>query len=287
VVPQSDNFIHETSPWMSYGYTLWQPLIAKSQSMTDYHVFKIPSFLYDDLMHCFACWIFSGNIRASLLDDVVAAWTTTKSGKELASLLGDSRKWFIRLNRMSPKDSPLGGSLPSFTFHDIITKICWSMRAYGCFQSVKEDAEEGEDEQGLKMQFILNPWNAGMDPAKEFRVFVPPPAARGIRKPRIEDFTPSAISQYKWHSVLKLPSGLTVQQVTDRGLEGARSTILDIVAYMATTPDATPRNLLLTHGFSFDIALQDEGSVQIVEFNPFGAMSGCGACLFNLVIDGK
>jgi hypothetical protein len=44
---------------------------------------------------------------------------------------------------------------------------------------------------------------------------------------------------------------------------------------------------LLTYSFSFDVALQPDGSVQLVEINPFGATSGCGACLFNLLIDGR
>ena len=46
-------------------------------------------------------------------------------------------------------------------------------------------------------------------------------------------------------------------------------------------------DLLLKHGFSFDVALERHGSVQLVEINPFGALSGCGACLFNWVRDGR
>ncbi|KAH6028547.1 hypothetical protein HBI54_229090 [Parastagonospora nodorum] len=45
--------------------------------------------------------------------------------------------------------------------------------------------------------------------------------------------------------------------------------------------------MLLRYGFSFDVVLQDDGSVQLVELNPFGAMSGCGACLFNWIIDAR
>ncbi|KAL1597442.1 hypothetical protein SLS59_007472 [Nothophoma quercina] len=43
----------------------------------------------------------------------------------------------------------------------------------------------------------------------------------------------------------------------------------------------------MKHGFSFDVALQKDGSVQLVEINPFGALSGCGACLLNWVKDGR
>jgi hypothetical protein len=82
-------------------------------------------------------------------------------------------------------------------------------------------------------KLILNLWNDEMDPAKEFRVFVPPPAARGIAEPHIDDLEISGISQYRWHQTLQI----------------------------------TP--------------------VQLIEMNPFGAMSGCGACLFNWVLDAR
>lgn len=57
--------------------------------------------------------------------------------------------------------------------------------------------------------------------------------------------------------------------------------------YTATELDIGMKELLLRYGFSFDIALKEDGSVHLVEINPFGAMSGCGGCLFNWVLDGK
>mgnify|MGYP004501280199 CR=1 FL=1 len=44
---------------------------------------------------------------------------------------------------------------------------------------------------------------------------------------------------------------------------------------------------LFKYGFSFDVALRHNGMVQLVEVNPFGALSGCGACLFSWVEDGR
>jgi hypothetical protein len=63
--------------------------------------------------------------------------------------------------------------------------------------------------------------------------------------------------------------------------------LADITSYTGSEVEADMKDLLLRHGFSFDIALQDNGSVQLVEINPFGAMSGCGACLFQWVVDGR
>lgn len=43
-------------------------------------------------------------------------------------------------------------------------------------------------------------------------------------------------------------------------------------------------------GFTFDVVeiLGDEGGVvQLVELNPFGAMTGCGSCLFQWVRDAE
>jgi hypothetical protein len=60
-----------------------------------------------------------------------------------------------------------------------------------------------------------------------------------------------------------------------------------IVAYTEKELSGEVTELLLKYGFSFDIALQEDGSVQLVEINPFGALSGCGACLFNLGVGRK
>jgi hypothetical protein len=286
VVPESENFKHEQPPWSLYEYAVWHSLVTKSQNLTDCHSFTIPSFLYDDLMTYFSAWMVGGT-RTSLLDDIIETWTFTRSGKELARVLDGSRRWFIRLDQMSPKDSPLGGTLPSSTFRDVVTKICSSMRAYGCLQSAKEDVERKGTGQGLKVQLFLNPWNEEMDTAKEFRVFVPPPAARGVREPTVEDLRVSAISQYRWHSVFQQPYGFSLEHIVDCVLKGSRDVLMDIVAYMEAEFDSKMRNSLLKYGFSFDVALQPDGSLHMVEINPFGAMSVCGACLFNWVIDGR
>jgi hypothetical protein len=284
VVPETPTFTHAYPPWTPYGYAIWHNLIAQSQQMTEHHIFTIPSFLYEDFMRGHAAWMTSGQFSETFLEETIESWKSTTSGKQLAPLLDGTKKWFIRLDQMSPKDSPFGGNLPSSTFEDVIMKICSSMRAYGCLQHAKEDADKGD--QRAVMQLILNPWNADMDPAREFRIFVPPPAAHGINEPHLYDFKISGISQYRWHCVFEPPFGLTVKEVAEKVCEGARSVLADLIDFTTARLGADTRNMLLKYGFSFDVALQQDGSVQLVEINPFGAMSGCGACLFNWVLDG-
>jgi hypothetical protein len=158
VVPEPTHFTRAAPPWAPYGYTIWLELIARSQELTNHHVFNIPSFLCEDFMLVHASWLRSGTVLAPLIDKIIEDWVSSKSGKTLAALLIDGKRhWFIRLDQMSPKDSPFGGDLPSSTFNDIITKICSSMRACGCMQSAKQNAERDGDVFGPKIQLILNP----------------------------------------------------------------------------------------------------------------------------------
>lgn len=82
------------------------------------------------------------------VQNLIDSWTSAKSSKALAALLDGHKRWFIRLDQLSPKDSPLGHHLPSRNFSDVVTKICSSMRAYGCLQRASEEVEEKGSEIG-------------------------------------------------------------------------------------------------------------------------------------------
>jgi hypothetical protein len=138
------------------------------------------------------------------------------------------------------------------------------------------------------VQLISNPWNDRMDPAREFRVFVPPPAVPTHHLGEVSDnFRISAISQYRWHRPLQPPPGFTIEQVVERVALGAWDVLAQINHYVLRSFPLESKAVLLRYGFSFDVALQDDGTVQLVELNPFGAMSGCGACLFNWILDAR
>jgi hypothetical protein len=285
VVPSNAHFTHSTPPWTPYRYTLWHPLIARSQNLTEYHEILLPSFLYEDLLRCYSAWVATNQIHKSLLNEVVDALQCTKSGKKLATLLDGKRKWFIRLDQMSPKDSPMDGKLPSSPCEEVITKICSSMRAYGCL--TREFADAKKEDREMQIKLVLNPWNEGMDAGKEFRVFVPPPTAKTGQEADATEFAISAISQYSWPMVFEEPWNFDLQQTVDLVDAGAKGVLADVVAYTEKDLGKDIIELLLKFGFSFDVALQKDGRVQLVEINPFDALSGCGACLFNWVLDGK
>lgn len=284
IVPETNTFTHKTPPWTAYRYTLWHPLIVRSQGIRESHVVQIPSFLYHDLMRCHAAWLATNRVPRALVAEAVEAWQSTKGGKELMGVLDGEKDWFIRLDQMSPKDSAFGGTQPSTSFEDVVTKICTSMRAWGCLQREAELARRREGD--VVMQLVLNPWDEAMDPRTEFRVFVAPPAARDAPA-EVAHLRVTAVSQYRWSFPFERPLGCTLEATARAVCRGADEVLVDVKKFVIEDMGEDMRNLLLEYGFSFDIALQRDGTVRLVEVNPFGALSGCGACLFNWVRDGR
>ena len=58
-----------------------------------------------------------------------------------------------------------------------------------------------------------------------------------------------------------------------------------ILTHAATLPDKSVLQRLRTEGFVFDIFEAANGDTQLLEINPFGAISGCGSCLFHWIED--
>jgi hypothetical protein len=255
--------------------------------MTNSHVLEMPSVLCDDLMLLHCSWQRLGYVPTYLVDPLIENLKFTKAGRQLESLLDGKQRWFIRLDQISPKDSPLGGNEPTTTIQEVITKLASSSRAYRCLQQAENLEERPYDENRQNVQLILNPWNDKMDAAREFRVFVPPPAACATRLNELSDCRISAISQYRWHKPLQPPPDFTVERVVRCVEKGDWKVLFDIIRYEMPSFPLENKFMLLRHGFSFDVALQDDGSVQLVELNPFGAMRGCGACLFHWIRDAK
>jgi hypothetical protein len=138
-----------------------------------------------------------------------------------------------------------------------------------------------------------------MDTSREFRVFCPPvwtlSALSNKRhgratQSRSNDREPSlgritAISQYRWHSPYHRPSLAAAQTDAAKVLACGNSIYAQILAYAAKLPDAGVLQRLRTEGFVFDIFEASSGEMQLLEINPFGAMSGCGSCLFHWIAD--
>lgn len=94
----------------------------------------------------------------------------------------------------------------------------------------------------------------------------------------------TAISQYRWHSRYHRPS--TAEQDAEKALAAAQSIYSNISTHAASSLDPAVLQKLRAEGFVFDIFEASNGEMQLLEINPFGAMSGCGSCLFHWIEDG-
>lgn len=116
-IPDSDPQ-HGNPPWMPYSYALLHSLIAESQGLANSYVLEMPSVLCDDLMLLHCSWMRSDLVPSYLQNPLVEDLKSTKTGQKLMSLLDGKQRWFIRLDQMSPKDSPLGGELQLTTIQE-------------------------------------------------------------------------------------------------------------------------------------------------------------------------
>jgi hypothetical protein len=101
----------------------------------------------------------------------------------------------------------------------------------------------------------------------------------------------TAISQYRWHAPYHRPSLTSAQVDAAKALTAAQSIHAQIISHAASLeslPDSTGvLQKLLSEGFVFDIFEAPNGEMQLLEINPFGAMSGCGSCLFHWIEDAR
>ena len=248
---------HTFPPRELYNYSNYLSVIAASRKMSP-KIIPIPRILNDMIERCFGAFHHVGGMRQSLVEEICETWPAlVKHFRD-----NTTAKYFIRLEESSPKDSPVLPGAVSCA-EDVVKKICTSMRA--------KVAMEYAGHINATEKVILLPWDERMDSAKEFRCFVPPNDTLRI----------TAISQYRWHAHFAGWDYLGVE-APDLG-EHAKVLLQHIIHHSHS--DGTLQQLR-QYGLSFDIAAID-GDVQLVEVNPFGAMSGCGSCLFHWLDDAK
>ena len=235
-------------------------------------------------MRCHAAWVSMNRFPPDLVQEVIDASQSTERGKELKLLLNGEKEWFVCLDQMSPKDSPFGGKEPTLTLENVVKKTCSSMRAWNSLQAERDNAQkEGRE---VRVDLILNPWDESMDDGNEFRCFAPPLAAAGFQA-SVDTLHLSAVSQYKWPFEFAHLHDFPIFETADAVVSGATTLLEEMKDYLNNMIDANIAVLLVKYGFTFDVVVQKDASVQLVEVNPFGALSGCGACLFHWVRDAK
>ncbi|KAI4148393.1 MAG: hypothetical protein LQ341_001587 [Variospora aurantia] len=159
------------------------------------------------------------------------------------------------------KDSLVGRG-PVKDSEDLWKPITTSMRAAAGIQAMTA-ANSYEP-----VYLYLLKWNDKMQPGLEYRVFCAPEIMRI-----------TAISQYRWFEKW-YHSGETWQrqnEIAKRVLENAKVIHQHIMMHPAMNDELKRR------GFVFDI-LEDpdnDNAACLIELNEFGAMSGCGSCLFH------
>jgi len=109
-----------------------------------------------------------------------------------------------------------------------------------------------------------------MDSGREDRVFCPPTLSKV-----------TAISQYRWLGPSYVKDGKDAKETAERAYKGATAIHACVLQHAETNTNNFFREKFKSEGFVFDVLDIKSGEIQLVEVNPFGAVSGCGSPLFH------
>jgi hypothetical protein len=259
------------SPWVPLKP--WLPIIAKSQGFEESDV---PTIL---LPRSYCTVLLSAQNEDDYEDLKDLFPKKTAAGREMISLFGsgerlvsytpgdqsltDYPRYFLRLDDNSVKDARVEGGSGA------LTDVAQIWRRLAASERGKEGIRE-RMKRGHNIEVFLLPWRDDFDIKREYRVFCPPRADKEMRV--------NAISQYKWYEACY--DGFT-KEMAKQILHGAQEIHRQILTRIGEGDD------LRKYGFVFDVFHTVGGEVQLIELNPFGAMSGCGSCLFSWAADAR
>lgn len=250
----------------------WLGLICGSQhiDMDEVHHIRLSNYYCKNLVEAGRAWQLQGRISASTLEDLEDGFPQkTIAGQAISSLFGSSSEYFVRLDTCSLKDATTISKPERICGTEAVThqsqlwqRIVTSVRGSAGIASLIDA--------GLDVYIYLFPWRRDVSrDGTEFRVFCPP----------LGDSV-AAISQYHWHRPLKSPPGLDLSR--DSELQKVYGAIKRIHSQIVASSSFTEK--LRRTGFTFDVLVLG-GDAQLLELNPFGAMTGCGSCLFHWIND--
>lgn len=248
----------------------WLGLIRSSRNINedDVHRIKLPGSFLTILISALAVDIRMGRINASYAEDLEETFPRiTTNGINISELLRNKR-YFVRLNTCSLKDAIAGGTGPVTSVEQLWTRLATSSRAHDGITSMRAY------DMSAPIYLYLFPWDEHLRTDLEYRVFCPPGAERI-----------AAISQYKWHGRWYHANKSLEDQlkVAKPILEGAETLHCQMLEHPAMTEE------LKSAGYTFDVAEYVDGrdAVRLIELNDFGALSGCGRCLFQWIGDAQ
>ncbi|GAD93583.1 hypothetical protein TRV_02338 [Paecilomyces variotii No. 5] len=269
MVPEENGLRHVKPSFYSTRLSHWLELIASTQGVSAWHVIEIPRYLAKELASLYLTWCSGRGLGDDTREELKSMFPkTTTTGVKIDDIFqGD--KWFLRVDYCSAKDSEAGHSVVE-SLDDLIDRLYTSMRA---IRAIADILEEDPHE---KPKVFLIPFNTAMDRSRECRVFCPP------HKNRV-----SAISQYRWTEPFTFRDAEPAQQEAQDIYSAACVIHSQILEHAERKTDVETRKSIQDDGFTFDVLKPASGDIQLVEINPFGAMSGCGSCLFQWIRDAK
>ncbi|KAK2761616.1 hypothetical protein FQN54_001444 [Arachnomyces sp. PD_36] len=274
VIPNTLEIAHGRPTERPVLFRHWVPLIMSTQGVGEggWHTFQFTRYMAREIIDACTVWYTRGMLSDGTVNDLTELFPkVTMEGKTLDQVFKDGQKWFLRFDFCSAKDSRHGASGVE-TPMDIIERACTSMRVSQSLRDILDDAADPFQ----KINVFLTPFNAAMDPTWEFRVFCPPCPRRL-----------SAISQYRWHQPFGLNDEGEALRMAGRVYEASERMFDRILTHARNLEDQSVVETMWRQGFTFDVLETPDGDVQLVELNPFGAMSGCGSCLFHWIKDAK
>jgi hypothetical protein len=274
IIPETHELRH-VKPDLEPGFLKhWISLILSTQGVSDsdYHVFELPRFMIREMTDACASWRARGELNNDVVQDLIELFPAkTRAGVPTEEVLRKGRKWFFRLDACSAKDSAASSSIVE-TATDVIYRVCTSLRAAQALQ----DVIDNEKDPFQKANAYVVPFNTDMDPSWEFRVFCSPLIGRI-----------AAISQYRWHQPFAVSDPGEAAKKAQKIYKASMDIYARITRHAERLEDKSVAEKLRMEGFTFDVLETPTGEVQLVEINPFGAMSGCGSCLFHWLQDAK
>jgi hypothetical protein len=271
VVPEDDKFQHAMPSFYPAALIRhWIPLICSSQGHSTWHLLEVSRSWAHEIADLYPIWCAGRELRPETCQDLKALFPeTTTAGIPTEEVFQAGKKWFLRVDYCSAKDSQARNSIVE-SVEDVIDRLYTSMRAVRALLDILEE------EPSEKPKIFLLPFNPHMNPARENRVFCPPRLSR-----------PAAISQYRWWGPLELDDQTSLPEQALAIYAAACNIYQDIINHAAQLDDRQVLDAMKKEGFTFDLLRTPSGEIQLVEINPFGAMSGCGSCLFQWIDDGK
>ena len=227
----------------------------------------LPGSFLVQLIHVSQVGIRLGRISNDDAEDLHDSFPKiTMRGDSVEDLIQNQKqRLFVRLDACSLKDSLIGAG-PVKSISDLCSRLATSARGMRGIQDLRDAS--------IPICLYLFPWDDTIQTELEYRVYCPPKTGKI-----------AAISQYRWHAPWYHAQAQQQQEherIAKRLLKGCEEIHRKIVAHSSMT------DMLRSNGFVFDVvedpATQD---VRLMELNDFGALSGCGSCLYQRIHDAK